>query len=91
MAITLRQIEAFRAVMEAGTVVEAAGLMHLSQPAVSRLVGELEATLGYALFARVKGRLARTEEGTSSSAKFSGRLSALIRYSRLPLIFAIIR
>ena len=63
MAITLRQIEAFRAVMEAGTVVEAAGLMHLSQPAVSRLVGDLEATLGYALFARVKGRLAPTEEG----------------------------
>ena len=62
MAITLRQIEAFRAVMEAGTVIEAAGLMHLSQPAVSRLVGDLEASLGYALFARVKGRLAPTDE-----------------------------
>ena len=62
MAITLRQIEAFRAVMEAGTVIEAAGLMHLSQPAVSRLVGDLESTLGYALFARIKGRLAPTDE-----------------------------
>src|SRR5499433_1980805 len=48
--------------MEAGTVIEAAGLMHLSQPAVSRLVGDLEANLGYALFARVKGRLAPTDE-----------------------------
>ena len=62
MAITLRQIEAFRAVMEAGTVIEAANLMHLSQPAVSRLIGDLEATLGYSLFARVRGRLAPTDE-----------------------------
>lgn len=62
MAVTLRQIEAFRAVMEAGTVIEAAGLMHLSQPAVSRLIGDLEATLGYALFARVRGRLVPTDE-----------------------------
>jgi DNA-binding transcriptional LysR family regulator len=62
MAITLRQIEAFRAVMEAGTVIEAARIMHLSQPAVSRLIGDLERTLGYALFARIKGRLAPTEE-----------------------------
>ena len=62
MAITLRQIEAFRAVMEAGTVIEAATMMHLSQPAVSRLIGDLEATLAYALFARVRGRLAPTDE-----------------------------
>jgi DNA-binding transcriptional LysR family regulator len=60
--ITLRQIEAFRAVMEAGTVIEAAGLMHLSQPAVSRLIGDLEATLGYGLFARIRGRLVPTDE-----------------------------
>src|SRR5215467_3146050 len=62
MAITLRQIEAFRAVMEAGTVIEGASSMRLSQPAVSRLIGDLEASLGYSLFARVRGRLVPTDE-----------------------------
>ncbi len=55
--ITLRQVEAFKAVMEAGTVLRAAEIMHLSQPAVSRLLSDLEAGLGYPLFERRKGRL----------------------------------
>ncbi len=60
--ITLRQVEAFKAVMEAGTVLRAAEIMHLSQPAVSRLLSDLEAGLGYPLFERRKGRLTpRTE------------------------------
>jgi len=56
--ITLRQIEAFKAVMDAGAVNRAAEMMHLSQPAVSRLLSDLEANLGYRLFERRKGRVA---------------------------------
>lgn len=60
--ITLRQIESFKAVMEAGAVNKAAEMMRLSQPAVSRLLGDLEANLGYRLFERRKGRLAARRE-----------------------------
>lgn len=63
MALTLRQVEAFRAVMIAGTVVRAAELLHVSQPAVSRLVADMEREVGYALFNRERGRLVVTEEG----------------------------
>lgn len=56
--ITFRQVEAFKALMEAGTVVKAAETMGLSQPAVSRLVADLEAGIGYSLFDRRKGQLA---------------------------------
>lgn len=63
MAVTLRQIEAFRAVMIAGSVVRAGDLLHVSQPAVSRLVSDLEREVGYPLFHRGRGRLMPTEEG----------------------------
>lgn len=56
-----RQIEAFRFVMITGTITGAAEIMAVSQPAVSRLIGDLEASLGFSLFDRVRGRLLPTE------------------------------
>ncbi|OHV79261.1 LysR substrate-binding domain-containing protein [Rhizobium sp. LCM 4573] len=61
--MNFRQIEAFRAVIRSGTVSRAAELMGVTQPNVSRLVGELEEAVGFALFDRVKGRLIPTPEG----------------------------
>src|SRR5262245_3427845 len=55
--MNLRQIEAFRALMLSGTVQGAADLMRISQPAVSRLLGELERSSGLALFDRARRRL----------------------------------
>lgn len=55
--LTHRHIEVFRAVMTAGSVTEAAALLHSSQPTVSRELARLEFLLGYALFERVRGRL----------------------------------
>jgi DNA-binding transcriptional LysR family regulator len=60
--LNFRQIEAFRAVIITGTASRAAELMGVTQPAVSRLIGELEATVGFPLFDRVKGRLVPTPE-----------------------------
>lgn len=60
--MNFRQIEAFRAVIIAGTASRAAELMNITQPAVSRLIGELEAAVGFPLFDRVKGRLVPTPE-----------------------------
>ena len=52
-----RQLEAFQAVMNAGSMSEAARLMSISQPAVSRLIKDLEQMLGFRLFLRQNGRL----------------------------------
>lgn len=60
--LNLRQLEAFRATMHAGTVVAAAGLLNVTQPAVSRLIAELEMRIGFALFERRGRRLVPTAE-----------------------------
>jgi DNA-binding transcriptional LysR family regulator len=59
--LNLRQIEAFKAVVENGTVSRAALMLNISQPAMSKLIAHLEADTGLRLFDRLKGRLAPTE------------------------------
>ncbi|HLH87985.1 MAG TPA: LysR family transcriptional regulator [Xanthobacteraceae bacterium] len=61
--LNLRQIEAFKAVIEHGTVSRAADVLNVSQPAISKLIAHLEADAEVRLFDRVKGRLAPTERG----------------------------
>ena len=60
--MNLRQIEAFRAVIVAGTVTRAGEMLRVSQPAVSRLIADLERSIGFALFERRRGRLLPTTE-----------------------------
>jgi DNA-binding transcriptional LysR family regulator len=62
VALNLRQIEVFRAVMITGSISGAAQLLFVSQPAVSRLLSQTEHRLGFALFERIKGRLHATPE-----------------------------
>ncbi|MGF2531710.1 LysR family transcriptional regulator, partial [Ralstonia pseudosolanacearum] len=58
----LRQIEVFRAVMLVGTVSEAARMLAVSQPVVTRVLQHTELQLGFRLFDRTKGRLQPTAE-----------------------------
>jgi len=60
--IQSRQIEAFRAVMLTGAMTAAAETIHVTQPAVSRLIRDLEAELGLALFQRRGNRVVPTAE-----------------------------
>lgn len=52
MRINLRQIEAFRAAMEFGSATAASEVLHITQPAVSRLISDLETAVGFQLFER---------------------------------------
>jgi len=62
-SLNLRQIEAFAAVIAAGTITEAAQMLDRSQSAVTRLIQELEAELGYKLLHRNGPRITPTERG----------------------------
>jgi len=61
--MNLRQMEVFRAVMLTGGVGGAAQLLHVSQPAISKVLAQAQKQAGFALFERVKGRLLPTPEG----------------------------
>lgn len=60
--MNLRHMEVFRAVMLTGSVNGAAELLHVSQPAVSKLLAHAARQAGLTLFERVKGRLVPTPE-----------------------------
>lgn len=61
--LTFQQIEAFRAVVLAGTTVAAARVLHTTQPTVSRLIGQAQSASGLQLFVNDRGRLQLTREG----------------------------
>lgn len=60
-----RQIEAFRTVIVAGGVTNAARALNISQPAVTRLIHDLQYVLGLTLFERRGTRLVPTNEALS--------------------------
>lgn len=60
--MNFKEIEAFRAVMMSRSMTTAAGLLHTSQPNISRWIGMLERKVGFQLFQRVGTRLLPTAE-----------------------------
>ena len=60
--LTFRQIEAFRYLYLTGKTTSASQLLSISQPAVSRLLSDLEKELGLTLFERHGRRLKVTQE-----------------------------
>jgi len=63
--INHRQLEAFNAVIAMGTTVKAAELLGISQPAISRLIKQLELQTKLLLFDRDGGRMYLTREGNA--------------------------
>ncbi len=74
-----RQLEIFRAVITGGSASRASELLDISQPAVSRSISELEASIGFQLFDRVRGRLVITPEGKLFSEEVATAFLAMDR------------
>ncbi len=77
-----RQLEAFRATMVAGTATDAAALMGVTQPAVSRMLRDLQAALGLRLFEKVGSKLVPTNEGLTLYAEVERSFVGLDRIAR---------
>ncbi len=61
--MNIRQLEAFHAVMETGSVTRAGERLGISQPAVSKLLKAFTEHCGFKLFTRSGGRLVPTSDG----------------------------
>lgn len=77
MTADLRRLATFVTVAEHGTVSRAAQVLHVTQPALSRQIGGLEAELGFKLFERVGRRLLLTPRGE----QFLGDCRSLIAHA----------
>lgn len=75
----LRQLEAFRAVIENRSATRAAVALGVTQPAVSAQIARLEEQLGFALFERARGRLEPTSEAQLLYTEVTQALSGLDR------------
>ena len=73
----IRQLQALRALVLTGTTTDAAQLLHMTQPAVSKLISQIEGELNVRIFDRRQGRLVMTPEGKNIYADVERILSQL--------------
>jgi DNA-binding transcriptional LysR family regulator len=85
MRITFRQIDAFRTVVSTGTATEAAQVLGVSQPAVSRLISDLEREVGFKLFVRSGRNVTPTPEARQLVEEVRRALSGLERIKEVAL------
>lgn len=76
---TLPGLQAVVLAAELGSVSAAAQRLGLTQSAVSRQIGQVEAALGVTLFDRVRQRIAPTEAGRRLTAEIAPLLTDLLR------------
>jgi DNA-binding transcriptional LysR family regulator len=73
--VELREVRTFVATADLGTVSKAAEHLHITQPALSRQIANLEAELGIKLFDRTGRRLLLTSEGAQLLRECRGLLN----------------
>lgn len=82
MRLNLRQVEAFRAVFQTNSMTAAADLMGVTQPAISRLIRDLEAEIALRLFERRRGGLLATPEAVELYREVQRSFSGLERIAQ---------
>ncbi len=80
-----KQVAAFRAVMLTGGITRAASMLHLTQPAVSRLIKEFESTLGLKLFERAGSGIVPTREASIMFSEVERLFTGLDRIMQLAI------
>jgi DNA-binding transcriptional LysR family regulator len=73
--VDLKRLKTFVTVAEHGTVSQAAELLHITQPALSRQISSLEEEIGFPLFDRVGRHLVLTARGEQLLGECRGLLS----------------
>lgn len=74
----LRELETFRALLQHGSVTEAATRLGISQPAVSKTLRQLEAALGFRLFVRGAQHLSPTPEAEALLPRLEGVFASVL-------------
>ncbi|MGR7027483.1 LysR family transcriptional regulator [Geodermatophilus sp. URMC 62] len=77
MTADLRHLRAFLHIADAGTITAAAARMHMTQPAVSRLLAQLEAHLGVRLVERSTHSLTLTRTGAAYRDRVAAAVTAV--------------
>jgi DNA-binding transcriptional LysR family regulator len=80
--MNVRQMEAFKTLMLAGSVTAAGELLKLSQPTISKLIAQIESQTKLQLFDRTRGRLVPTLEAHSLLKNVEKALNALEEVGR---------
>lgn len=83
MPLKRRHLEVFDALMQAGSVSDAAARLNVTQPAASVALSELEKMLGFRLFERSKGYFAPTQEAQLLYEEAKQGLLAMSRIERV--------
>jgi DNA-binding transcriptional LysR family regulator len=81
--MNLRQLEAFRAAVAHGSFTRAAEAMGVSQPAVTRLIADLEAAVGFRLFDRGVGGAVPSPEAAMLHEELERSYLGLARLSQV--------
>jgi DNA-binding transcriptional LysR family regulator len=83
VTISMRQLEAFKAVSQTGSVTRASKMLAISQPAVSRLISSFAESVGFQLFQRSSGQLVPTQESRYLLDEASRLLDGLANFESL--------
>ncbi|MGO4574000.1 LysR substrate-binding domain-containing protein [Microvirga sp. 2TAF3] len=83
ISMNIRQIEAFHAFMETGSVTHAGERLGISQPAVSKLLKGFAESCGFKLFMRSNGRLIPTLEARLVAAEVERLIAGTERIARV--------
>jgi len=86
--LSQRAIHAFLITFRMGSISAASEALNLTQPAISRLLKDLEEDIGFPLFHRIRGRLHRTPEGVAFHEEVS---RSFVGLDRLKLVADSIR
>ena len=81
--MTLKHLRIFVTVYQEMNITKAADLLHMTQPAVSRSIQELENYYGIRLFERINRRLYRTKESEEARKAAAETMAEVKRAMRI--------